>query len=242
MTAALSERLGLSPLSVARPESSVLSVGKPCALLHSPCNLAGTNESSSPRSGNRFLCYMASDLLIGVTPSFVTCLGARPSAGRRSWTSTSAGDGRKKNYEDALQVLALTGHAQALEDSSQVQGEGARSMTRSPEDAYRAHLLAVNTGDLEAILKNYADDVVVLTAQGPLEGRTGVEAFFEQAFSLLPQVRVSVKQVVSSGAALLVWWGAESPAGRVDDGVDTFVFEGGLIKLQSISFSPQLNQ
>ena len=114
-------------------------------------------------------------------------------------------------------------------------------MTRSAEDAYRAHLQAVNTGDLEAVLKNYADDVVVLTAQGPLEGRTGVEAFFKQAFSLLPQAQVSAKQVVSTGAALLVWWGAESPAGRVDDGVDTFVFERGLIKLQSISFSPQLN-
>jgi ketosteroid isomerase-like protein len=101
---------------------------------------------------------------------------------------------------------------------------------------------AVNTGDLAAILKNYADDAVVLTPQGPLEGKPGVEAFFRQAFSLLPQAQVSAKQVVSTEAALLVWWGAESPKGRVDDGVDTFVFERGLIKLQSISFSPQLNQ
>ena len=115
-------------------------------------------------------------------------------------------------------------------------------MTRSPEEAYSAHLQAVNTGDLDAILKNYADDAVLLTSQGPLEGKTGVEAFFRQAFSLLPQAQVSANQVVSSGAAMLVRWRAESPGGRVDDGVDTFVFEGGLIKLQSISFSPQLDQ
>jgi hypothetical protein len=136
----------------------------------------------------------------------------------------------------------LTGHAQALEDSVQLPGEGGKHDKTTPEDAYGAHLQAVNTGDLEAILKNYADDVVILTAQGPLEGRTGVEAFFKQAFLLLPQAQVSAKQVVSSGAALLVWWSAVSPAGRVDDGVDTFVFERGLIKLQTISFSPQLNQ
>jgi hypothetical protein len=141
-----------------------------------------------------------------------------------------------------VEVQPLTDHAQALEDLVEVQGEGARSMTRSPEDTYRAHLQAVNTGDVEAILKNYADDVVVLTAQGPLAGRRGVEAFFNQAFSLLPQAQVSARQVVSSGSAMLVWWGAESPAGRVDDGLDTFVFESGLIKLQTISFSPQLNQ
>jgi ketosteroid isomerase-like protein len=138
--------------------------------------------------------------------------------------------------------VPLTGYAQAVEDSVQVQGEGARSMTRSPEDAYSAHLQAVNTGNLDAILKNYADDAVILTSQGSLEGKAGVEAFFRQAFSLLPQAQVSANQVVSSGAAMLVRWEAESPGGRVDDGVDTFVFERGLIKLQTISFSPQLNQ
>ena len=36
-------------------------------------------------------------------------------------------------------------------------------------------------------------------------------------------------------------WTAESPAGRIDDGVDTFVCEDGLIKLQSASFTVQLN-
>ena len=114
-------------------------------------------------------------------------------------------------------------------------------MTRSAEDAYRAHLQAVNAGGLKALLENYADDVVVLTSQGPLEGKAAVEAFFRQAFSLLPQAQVSAKKTVFHGAALLAWWGAESPAGRIDDGVDTILFEGGLIKLQSISFSPQLN-
>jgi hypothetical protein len=66
---------------------------------------------------------------------------------------------------------------------------------------------------------------VVLTAQGPLKGKAGVEAFFKQAFSLLPQAQISARQIVSSGGAFLVWWSAESPAGRVDDGVDTFIFE-----------------
>jgi ketosteroid isomerase-like protein len=77
-------------------------------------------------------------------------------------------------------------------------------MTRSPEDAYDAHLQAVNSGDLDAILKNYADDAVLLTSQGPLEGKVGVEAFFRQAFSLFPEAQVSAKQVVSIGAAMLV--------------------------------------
>jgi catechol 2,3-dioxygenase-like lactoylglutathione lyase family enzyme len=139
-------------------------------------------------------------------------------------------------------VLVLDQSGACVGGFRKVQDDGERHMTRSPEGAYRAHLQAVNSGDLDGILQNYADDAVILTAQGPLEGRAGVEGFFKQAFSLLPKAQVSAKQVVYSGAALLVWWGAESPAGRVDDGVDTFLFERGLIKLQSISFTPQLSQ
>jgi ketosteroid isomerase-like protein len=115
-------------------------------------------------------------------------------------------------------------------------------MTGSLEDAFRDHGRAVNSGDLQAILSDYADDAVILTAQGPLEGKAGVETFLAQALSLLPQVQVSARQTVISGNALLVWWSAESPAGRIDDGVDSFVYENGLIKLQSASFTVQLNE
>jgi ketosteroid isomerase-like protein len=114
-------------------------------------------------------------------------------------------------------------------------------MARSAEEALRDHLRAVNAGDVQAILEDYADDAVILTAQGPLEGRPGVEAFFTQAFSLLPEAQVSAKSTVVAGDAMLVWWTAESPAGRIEDGVDTFVVGDGLITLQSSSFTPQLN-
>jgi hypothetical protein len=108
-----------------------------------------------------------------------------------------------------------------LSNPVRISGDG---LTRSVEDALRDHLHAVNTGDVQAILEDYADDSVILTAQGALEAK------------------VSAKSTVMAGDALIVWWTAESPAGRVDDGVDTFVVEDGLIKLQSSSFTPQLNE
>jgi ketosteroid isomerase-like protein len=71
-----------------------------------------------------------------------------------------------------------------LSNPVRISGDG---LTRSVEDALRDHLHAVNTGDVQAILEDYADDSVILTAQGALEGKRGVEAFFTQAFSLLPR-------------------------------------------------------
>lgn len=112
-------------------------------------------------------------------------------------------------------------------------------MGRSADDLFRDHLLAVNSGDMETILKDYADHAQMLTAQGALKGRAGVEAFYTQAFSLLPGAQLAVKHTVAGENSLLVWWSAESSAGRIDDGIDTFVIEDCLIVLQTPTFTVQ---
>ena len=112
-------------------------------------------------------------------------------------------------------------------------------MTRSPDDVLQDHVRAVNSGDMQAIVADYADHAQVLTAQGALKGKPGVEAFFTQALSLLPGVQVAVEQTVTGENCLLVWWSADSSAGRIDDGIDTFVIEGGLITLQTPTFTIQ---
>jgi len=112
-------------------------------------------------------------------------------------------------------------------------------MTRSANDVLQDHVRAVNSGDMQVILADYADDAQVLTAQGALKGRPGVEAFFTQALSLLPGVQLTVGQVVAGENCLLVWWSADSSAGHIDDGIDTFVIEEGLITLQTPTFTVQ---
>jgi ketosteroid isomerase-like protein len=112
-------------------------------------------------------------------------------------------------------------------------------VTRSAEEVFRDHGRAVNAGDLQAILADYADDAFLLTAQGVLKGKSGAETFFTQAFDVLPNVQVSAKHTAAAGDVVTVWWSAESPAGRIDDGVDTFVVENDLIKIQTISFTVQ---
>jgi hypothetical protein len=112
-------------------------------------------------------------------------------------------------------------------------------MGRSANDVFRDHIVAVNSGDMKTVLVDYADHAQMLTAQGPLTGLTGVEAFYTQAFSLLPGAQVGVKQSVAGENSLLVWWTAVSSAGRIDDGIDTFVIEDGLIVLQKPTFTVQ---
>ena len=56
---------------------------------------------------------------------------------------------------------------------------------------------------------------------------------------MLPGAQVAVKQTVAGENSLLVWWSAASSVGRIDDGIDTFVIEDGLIVLQTPIFTVQ---
>ena len=115
-------------------------------------------------------------------------------------------------------------------------------MTRTTEEVFDDHLKALQRRDVAAIVIDYTDDVLVLTSQGVLKGRTGVEAFYRQGFDALPDVEFQIGSRIFGGDALLVCWTATASAGRVDDGVDTFVFVDGMIRLQSSSFTIEPNE
>ena len=110
-------------------------------------------------------------------------------------------------------------------------------MNRSPQDVFSDHLAALATRDVGAIVKDYAEDAIVLTQQGALEGRTGVEQFYKQAFDILPDADFQVKRTVFGPAALLVSWTASASAGHVDNGIDTLTFSDGRISLHASTFT-----
>lgn len=110
-------------------------------------------------------------------------------------------------------------------------------MIRSPQEVFSAHIAAVTDRNVTAILQDYREDAVLLTPQGAMEGRSGVETFYTQALAALPQLEMTVTSTVFAGDALLVQWTASSQAGRIPDGVDTFIFADGAIKLQTSAFT-----
>lgn len=110
-------------------------------------------------------------------------------------------------------------------------------MTRSPQETLAAHFEAIASGDVDGLLADYSEDAKILTGQGVLEGRAGVEEFFTRALQSLPEAQFDVTDTTYSNDAALVHWTAESTAGRIDDGVDTFVFENGDIRLHTIHFT-----
>ena len=114
-------------------------------------------------------------------------------------------------------------------------------MTRSPQEVLVDHFAALQTGDPAEIVKDYSADAVAITPLGVFEGPSGVETFYTEGLKALPGVQFTLGTPVHSGEAALLQWTAESEAGRINDGVDTFVCKDGLIHIHTISFRIEPN-
>ena len=105
-------------------------------------------------------------------------------------------------------------------------------MTRTPEEVFAHHAKALGAGDLDEIVADYADDAVFITSRGVMRGKEGVRAGFTLLLSDLPNASWALKTQIFDGDVLFLEWAADSAATHAEDGVDTFVFRDGLIRVK----------
>ncbi len=105
---------------------------------------------------------------------------------------------------------------------------------RTPQEVFDHHAQALGDEDIDQILADYADDAVLITADGPVRGRDGIAATFRWLIEQIPHATWDLKTQVYDGDLLLLEWAVTSEAHNVDDGVDTFVFKDGKIVAQTV--------
>lgn len=106
-------------------------------------------------------------------------------------------------------------------------------MTRTPREIFDHHGTAMDDRDLDAVLEDYTDRSVVITAERVYRGKREIRAFFSALFDALPQAQWAVPVAIFEGDVLYIEWTAMSSEHNVLDGVDTFVFADGMIALQT---------
>ena len=112
-------------------------------------------------------------------------------------------------------------------------------MTRSPEEVFQHHAQALGAGDLEEIVADYTDDAVFITPAGVLRGTDGIRAAFTQLLADVPNADWELKTQIYENDVLFLEWAATAAATKVEDGIDTFVFSDGLIRLQTVRYTLQ---
>ncbi len=110
---------------------------------------------------------------------------------------------------------------------------------RSAKEVFDDHLERRKQGDLEGDLRrNYAEDVVVLTARGIMRGHDGVR----QSAALLYQAirnadRYEYETARCDDRMALLEWNATGRSSSIRDGVDSYLIEGGKIVAQTIHYT-----
>ncbi len=112
-------------------------------------------------------------------------------------------------------------------------------MARTPEEVFSHHAQALGAGDLDEIVADYSDDAVFITPAGVLRGKDGIRAAFTQLLADVPDAAWDLKTQIYEGDVLFLEWAADSAKTRVEDGIDTFVFRDGLIRVQTVRYTLQ---
>ena len=113
------------------------------------------------------------------------------------------------------------------------------AMTRTPEEVFQHHAQALGAGDLDEIVADYADDAVFITPAGVRRGKDGIRAAFTQLLADVPNASWDLKTQIYEDDVLFLEWAADAAMTRVEDGIDTFVFRDGLIRVQTVRYTLQ---
>jgi hypothetical protein len=109
--------------------------------------------------------------------------------------------------------------------------------TRTPQQVFQHHAEALGAGNLDGIVSDYSEDAVFITPAGTKRGKKGVREGFVKLLADVPKAKWNLKTQLYEGDILFLEWAADSQATRIDDGVDTFVFKDGLIRVQTVRYT-----
>jgi ketosteroid isomerase-like protein len=108
---------------------------------------------------------------------------------------------------------------------------------RTPQEVFAHHAQVLGAGDLEGIVSDYTDDAVFITPDGVLRGKDGIRQAFTKLLADVPDAQWALPTQIYEGDVLLLEWTAESAHTRVEDGIDTFVFRDGRIRVQTVRYT-----
>jgi hypothetical protein len=108
---------------------------------------------------------------------------------------------------------------------------------RSAADVVQDHLQLREAAELEEDLRrNYATDVVLLSARGVLRGHEGVRTSAAFLYKAAAGHEYCYHMTVADDRMAMLEWSAAGHDTRIVDGVDSYLIEDGMIKAQTIHY------
>ncbi|MBN2324069.1 MAG: nuclear transport factor 2 family protein [Spirochaetes bacterium] len=114
-------------------------------------------------------------------------------------------------------------------------------MARTAREILEHHNKAVFSKNYKEIMKDYTDDSILITLYGIFKGKDAIEDFFRNNLLVkmpnMKAIETPDNVLLVEGDTIMVRWTAESDLGRIENGVDTFVFADDKIWRQTACFN-----
>jgi ketosteroid isomerase-like protein len=107
---------------------------------------------------------------------------------------------------------------------------------RTPDEIFAHHGAALGAEDLDDIVSDYADDAIIISQDQVYRGKDGARAVFTQLLNDIPEAEWQLDTLFADDV-LYLEWKANSSGSHVEDGIDTFVFDDGQIRVQTIRYT-----
>ena len=107
---------------------------------------------------------------------------------------------------------------------------------RTPQEIFSHHGSALGAEDVEDIVSDYANDAILIVQSATYRGQQGARQVFTQLLRDLPQASWELETVFADDV-LYLEWKAQSATAGVNDGTDTFVFQDGKIRVQTVRYT-----
>lgn len=110
-------------------------------------------------------------------------------------------------------------------------------MARTSQEIFEHHVSALGAGDVDGVLEDYAEDALLITPQGAMRGKAAIREAFTGLLGQLPDATWDIYTRIYEDDILFIEWSAIGRTARVTDGIDTFVFRGDHIRVQTVRFT-----
>jgi hypothetical protein len=110
--------------------------------------------------------------------------------------------------------------------------------TRTPEEVFAHHGQSLGAESLEEIIADYSDDAILILQKQVYRGKDGARQVFTQLLSDVPQAEWELDTNFADDV-LYLEWKATGGGRRVGDGIDTFIFQDGMIRVQTVVYTVQ---
>lgn len=108
--------------------------------------------------------------------------------------------------------------------------------TRTPDEIFAHHGQALGAEDLEDIVSDYSDDAILVVQRKVYRGKDGARQVFTQLLNDVPQAQWDLDTTFVDDV-LYLEWKATGGGRKVQDGIDTFIFADGLIRVQTVVYT-----